>query len=452
MANYKSATPIDIVSLKGGNYDGETTYSDKRKCVVALTVLDDGNTWLERHGVRYKNTTGLTYSGKRILALDDVEKIPSPTPEPEPVINYYFDNYIVPQTLFCWASGYHIAKSNDTGGAYSRMSGRLYGKTSGGTAMVIGSGIVSPLVTYKTTYYPEVQEIKVEQTFDYETSTQLEIHVREIIGYDEENQPMYRQSFINDTGINDRAVTPEEALTIYEQMQQSYTYENNPQYDFYTEEKEKEVPTEIKQEIETITHETYYQDYLEYMYAEGIVPYIIDINGNNLGGGRTLFGFGNLIIIDFGGQNCRNKYFSFIVGSNESMVQTYANRGTDPSSPEASAFGWGRAVYSTYLDGTIEGNPMYGINFLYLKTINYSSESGETYSEPIEIPPYVSVDSVWAGIRGFEVIFKDTSLTNNVYGERLGKEVFVLGRNIDTDVWNTTGHGIVVVCRNFRMQ
>lgn len=419
MANYKAATPIDIVSLKGGNYNGETEYYEKRKCMVGSVVIASGNTWLANHGVRYNNTTGLSYSGNRILALDDVEKIPSPTPTPTIDPNYYFDNYIVPDTLFCWASGNHVAKSTDSGDVYSRLINHVSGKTCGGTAVVIGSSISQPLIAYNSVIYPEVSELVVT---NYISGVQEDlIHYCEDAGY------------------------PTSTYT-----QGDYTYEVPSLLKIV--ENEYEYYPIIETKIEEITHEAYREDYLTMTYSQGVLPYYFDINGSTLGNGRTLFGFGSFIIIDFGGENCRDKYFSFIVGSNESMVMTYANQGTDPSSPEASAFGWGRAVYSTYLDGTVEGNPMYGINFLYLKTINYSSGSGETYSEPIEIPPYVSVDSVWAGIRGFEVIFKDTSLTNNAYGERLGKEVFVLGRNIDTDVWDTTGHGIVVVCRNFRMQ
>lgn len=189
-----------------------------------------------------------------------------------------------------------------------------------------------------------------------------------------------------------------------------------------------------------------WESYMTAVYPEGDVPYGSEFV---LYGGKTLFNFGNYIDLDFCGQNCRNKYFSFFLGGNEADVQHAAYFGEAGTNHYGMDLGWSCA-YVGYPDKTLIENKNY---------IKYNGIHNSGFTLPV--PDYKSIDSVWAEAYGLGIIFKDTAETNNPYGNNYtfygpGEEVFAVatGTNPNMDnynVFDTTAQGLLVRCHNFTM-
>lgn len=178
----------------------------------------------------------------------------------------------------------------------------------------------------------------------------------------------------------------------------------------------------------------YNQQYVTFMYPRGYVA--LDGSNNQTVGERSLFSLGTHIVLDFQGQNCRKKYFSFIVGGNEQDVVTYANGGTPAQHPGVS-MGWS--------EPTKQGQNSRS-RFNNAEIVRwYSSGNVDQY---FDVPDYKSINSVWVSNTGFGVIFKDTADINDN-----AREVFIVGLNRDNNpaTWNTDSDGFIIECINFTM-
>jgi len=177
----------------------------------------------------------------------------------------------------------------------------------------------------------------------------------------------------------------------------------------------------------------YNTQYAIFIYPLGTAPYGSD--NYQLVNGESLFSLGTHIVLDFQGQNCRNKYFNFIVGRNENDVLLYARGDTIPDHPGES-YGWAE---STKIGQTSRS---YINNAEVLHWINNSGHVDQFF----DIPGYQSINTVWVTYAGFGVVFKDTDAINDD-----ATEVFVVGRNLDDNTWNTSSDGFIIECRNFTM-
>ena len=186
--------------------------------------------------------------------------------------------------------------------------------------------------------------------------------------------------------------------------------------------------------IYQLEQQGYSQSNMVFLYPEGSVP--LDGTNNTTVGSQSLFSLGTHIVLDFGGANCRNKYFSFIVGGNEFDVLTYARGGT-PADHEGVSMGWAESIKQgptsrRYIDNA--------------EIVNWYQQG--RVNQNYDIPEYKSIHSVWVSNVGFSVIFKDTDAINDD-----AKEVFIVGLNRDTNpaTWNTDSDGFIIECRNFTM-
>ena len=338
MAEYKAATPTDIVA-KGGKFSGEIS-SNKQKCVTKGQAT---NTWLTNHGCSYNNTTGLSYSNtQRVLCINDISINSGQSTKV-----YEFLNYDVGQTLFVRASSRAICTQMQS---IINSGGQQWG---GAIAAVDSSGGSEPVIMYYNEYLPPID-----------------------IAW---------------------ATTEDDKIYILEQQ-------------------------------------GYSQTDIVFIYPGGSIP--PDGSNNATIGSQSLFGLGTHIILDFGGANCRNKYFSFIVGGNEVDVITYANGGTPASHPGVS-MGWS--------ESTKEGLNSRG--YIDNAEIVHWYQQGRV-DQYFDIPEYKSINSVWVSNVGFGVIFKNTANINDD-----AREVFIVGLNRDTNpaTWNTDSDGFIIECRNFTM-
>ena len=181
----------------------------------------------------------------------------------------------------------------------------------------------------------------------------------------------------------------------------------------------------------------YSQQNTVFLYPRGYIP--LDTNGPNNGtvGEQSLFSLGTRIVLDFQGQNCRNKYFSFIVGGNEQDVVTYA-RGDTPAQHSGVSMGWSESTKQGHNSRTrING----------AEVVRWYNSGNIDMN--IDIPDYKSIHSAWVSNLGFGVIFKDTDAINDD-----ATEVFIVGLNRDTNpaTWNTEDDGFIIECRNFTME
>ena len=183
-----------------------------------------------------------------------------------------------------------------------------------------------------------------------------------------------------------------------------------------------------------IQQQGYVESNVVFIYPEGSIP--LDGSNNMTVGSQSLFSLGTHIILDFGGANCRNKYFSFIVGGNEQDVITYA-RGETPAQHEGVSMGWS--------ESTKQG--MSSRTYFNAEVVRWY-QSGRV-DQNFDIPDYKSIHSVWVSNVGFGVIFRNTDAINDD-----AREVFIVALNRDTNpaTWNTESDGFIIECRNFTME
>lgn len=162
------------------------------------------------------------------------------------------------------------------------------------------------------------------------------------------------------------------------------------------------------------------------LYPDGKYPYG---DNNMLYGSRTLFSINNYVVVDFAGWNCKNAYFTYIVGGNEGdVVYCASGHGTPPNHPDM-AFGWSVPVGKA-------------ISLDSYKQLRYMDNNGYNV---IAIPSNKSVDFVYVTNAGFSIVFKNTTQKNNK-----GYELFaVLSNYNSTD--NEYLSAVIIEVRNFNM-
>lgn len=170
--------------------------------------------------------------------------------------------------------------------------------------------------------------------------------------------------------------------------------------------------------------------------ADGIEPYVYD-NSTVCYQGKTLFRLENHIFLNMNGMNCRNKYFSFIVGADEDAVLAHI-RGTQI--PSGHQYGW-RSPSTPVMWGSGSKSNLDSADCI----------TSEVYNEE-EIPPYKSIKAVWVAPAGFTVVFKDAATVNDYSQEGNGREIIVVGfEKNNNNQWNTTTNGFLFEITNFKM-
>lgn len=335
MANHKVVTPYEVVE-KGGYYYMESTENERKGCVTYGTA---NSTWLGYHGIKYQNTTGISYSYNQLLCLDDV----TPNVAPPTKVVYQFQNdasyppYYIRATDIPCCNELSNLNRNNWGGAVVTIEGAT---------------------GYGYTYYPAT-------AYSGNINTAIDT-----------------------------------SMVFMENGVEYYTYNGN------------RIATS---NVLIIT-------------ADGTIPF--DAYDNELHNGATLFRLSEYITLDFNGNNCRNKYFSFFIGQDEQAVQKYAI-GQTPTGQFS--FGWSAWHLVGY------GNKTY-LNNGTATHIN-SKSAGEE-----KLYDYKSVKHIYTSEKGFTVVFNDTSNTNSIK-----EEWIVVGYDLDNNTWNTTDKGFIFHCKNFTM-
>ena len=339
----------------------------------------DINTWLAARDCKsLRSNSGLAYTNGRIITIDDIE------PKHPENAAYFFQNYDVPYLKFVRTSKYAVgsgmaARLRDLNLSGQENGGGKIGSVYDGSALLVTNYSYTPGVHSTMPTYTRVPGAGNGENVN---TTYIDTETGAVVGI----TCHYVQ-----TGLI--------SIDIPEQ----------------------------------------WESYITAVYPEGDVPYGSEFV---LYGGKTLFNFGNYIDLDFCGQNCRNKYFSFFLGGNEADVQYAAYYGKAKENHYGMDLGWSRS-YVGYPDKTLIENKNY---------IKYNGIHNSGFTLPV--PDYKSIDSVWAEAYGLGIIFKDTAETNNPFGP--GEEVFAVatGTNPNMDnynVFDTTAQGLLVRCHNFTM-